>query len=151
MRCCLWYNASWRMNIDIDTPLKIQLNYFLCIGNLSLNQLCTVHEQCSSLNYSRFVEEKCTCMEGYTGENLTHCIKCKVFISYYLHRWSYVMPVITNVIICIIMCKSVKSILVFYIHVINISGKTFCIHYIFSLKFSQMNLNILFEIHKVGD
>eukprot|EP00105_Crassostrea_gigas_P035960 XP_019920108.1 PREDICTED: tenascin [Crassostrea gigas] len=69
-----------------------------CIqGNLSLNQSCTVHEQCSSSNYSRCVDEKCTCMEGYTADNLTSCIKCKLFISYYLHRQSYIMPVITNV------------------------------------------------------
>lgn len=145
---CLWYNDSWSTNIDIDTLLTIQLNYLQCVGNLSLNQSCIVHEQCSSLNSSRCVDEKCTCMEGYTAENLTHCIKCMVFISYYLHRWSYVMPVITNAIICIIMCQ---FILFFFLHSFLCQYIRLIILYslCFSLKFSQMNLNILFEINKV--
>lgn len=83
MRCCLWYNNSWNTSIDIDTSLTIQLNYLLCVGNLSLNQSCMADKQCSTSNYSRCVDEKCSCMEGYSAENLTSCIKCKVFILYY--------------------------------------------------------------------
>lgn len=95
----VWYNYSCNININsgISLTISIQWNYILCVGNLSLNQSCIAHEQCSSSNYSRCVDEKCKCMEGYTAENLTSCIKCMVFISYYLHQWSYIMPVITNV------------------------------------------------------
>lgn len=136
---CLWYNDSWSTNIDIDTLLTIQLNYLQCVGNLSLNQSCIVHEQCSSLNSSRCVDEKCTCMEGYTAENLTHCIKCMVFISYYLHRWSYVMPVITNAIICIIMCQFVNLFSFFFTFIFVSIYKVN--HFVFIMFFFEVQPN----------
>lgn len=129
MRRIVWYTCNDSCNIYINsdisltTMIHVQLNYILCVGNLYLNQSCIVHEQCSSSNYSRCVDEKCKCMEGYTAENLTHCIKC--MLSYYLHRWTYVMHGITNAIICITMCKitSVKLISFSYKYVcVNING-----------------------------
>lgn len=47
----------------------------VCIGNLALNEPCSFSEQCLGSPNASCLGRKCSCIEGYTAKESTHCVQ----------------------------------------------------------------------------
>lgn len=51
------------------------------IGNLALNQPCSLSEQCSGSPYASCLGGMCSCIVGYTAENSNDCVQSMPSVS----------------------------------------------------------------------
>lgn len=56
-------------------------NKTFLIGNLALNQPCSLSEQCSGSPYASCLGGMCSCIVGYTAENSNDCVQSMPSVS----------------------------------------------------------------------
>lgn len=58
-----------------------------CIGNLALNQSCSFSEQCKGSPNASCLGGKCSCNQGYTAEESSHCVQSMLLILMDFKIW----------------------------------------------------------------